>query len=112
MTVRDSPQETGSCIDRFGPASRHRQRWQRHQLQNQAQHTDYSGNAKVLPQGAPKMYFLGVASRRCDMQQPPEKLSREAQSNLPQPLHAEADTAWMIASVSTPEITISRYADF
>jgi len=27
--------------------------------------------AKVLPQQAPIMYFLAVASRRCDMQEPP-----------------------------------------
>jgi hypothetical protein len=68
--------------------------------------------AKVLPQQARIRYFLAVASRRCDMQQPPEKLSGDQLGNSPQSVHAKARPAMNDRFVSTPEITISRYAGF
>lgn len=58
------------------------------------------------------MYFLAVASGRCDMQEPPEKLSGEPLSNSPQSGHVEARCSMDDRFVSTPEITISRYAGF
>lgn len=78
------------ATDRLGPAShsvRHRggNNWKtgRNTRINPAK-------AKVLPQQARIMYFLAVASRPCDMQEPPEKLSGEPQSNSPQSVHAGA----------------------
>ena len=47
-------------------------------------------NAKVLPQQSRIVYFLAVASRWCDMQPPPKKLSGEALSNSLQSAHARA----------------------
>ena len=47
-----------------------------------------------------------------DMQEPPEKLSGELQSNSPQSVRAEARSSMDDRFVNTPEITISRYADF
>jgi hypothetical protein len=69
-------------------------------------------NAKVLPQQAQIMYFLGVALRSCDMQEPREKFSGEPLSNSPLSVHAEARSSMDDCLVSTPEITISRYAGF
>jgi hypothetical protein len=58
------------------------------------------------------MYFLAIASRRCDMQEPPKKLSGEPLSNSPQSVRAEARSSMDDRFASTPEITIFRYADF
>jgi hypothetical protein len=58
------------------------------------------------------MYFLAVAPRRCDMQRPPEKLSGEPLSNSRQSVRGEARSSMDDRFVSTPEITISRYAGF
>jgi len=58
------------------------------------------------------MYFLAVASRRCDMQESPKKLFGEPLSNSPQSVHAEAQSNMDDRFVSTPEITILRYAGF
>lgn len=46
------------------------------------------------------------------MQEPPEKLSGEPLSNSPQSGHVEARCSMDDRFVSTPEITISRYAGF
>jgi hypothetical protein len=47
------------------------------------------------------MYFLAVASRRCDMQKPPEKLSGELLINSPQSVHVEARSSVNDRFVST-----------
>jgi len=101
------------ATDPFGPASRQWQKLQRQQLQKPGGRRGLiSPTAKVLPPQAPIMYFLAVASRRCDMQKSPEKLSGEPLSNSPQSLHAEARSSIDDRFVSMPEITTSRYADF
>jgi hypothetical protein len=46
------------------------------------------------------------------MQEPPKKLSGEPLSNLPQSVHAEAQSSIDDRFVSTPEITTSQYAGF
>jgi hypothetical protein len=46
------------------------------------------------------------------MQKPPEKLSGEPLINSPQSVHAEAPSSMDDRFVSTPEITVSRYAGF
>jgi hypothetical protein len=69
-------------------------------------------HAKVLPEQTQIRYFLGIASRGCDMQKPPEKLSGEPLGNSPRLVQAEARSSKDDRFVSTPENTISRYAGF